>query len=206
MTYAHPTLGPRAYVGISCVVLIHGLMIYVLRNGLEHSALALVTGPVIAELIDEPQVEPRDPPPPPPTVQPVHVDTVIAPEISIDLPAESTQAITLANAAPAQPAVARAVAPDITPPHIDQKRSEMMPLYPPTSRRLGEEGRVLLLIHVLANGRPDEIKLERSSGFERLDEAAIAHVQRAWHFVPARSGGNAVDYWGEFALTFRLTQ
>jgi protein TonB len=63
-----------------------------------------------------------------------------------------------------------------------------------------------MLIHVRADGTADEIKLKRTSGYERLDQAAIAHVQHAWHFIPARSGDRAVDSWGEFALTFRLTQ
>jgi periplasmic protein TonB len=205
MSYAQPAIAPRSVIAVSLVVLVHALMFYVLHNGLERSALEFVGGPVFAELIDEPQVEPREPPPPPPTFQPVHVDSVPAPEIAIDLPADSGQAITLATAAPKPAAAPSGSAPDITPPRIDRQRSELMPMYPPTSRRLGEEGRVLLLVHVLANGTSDEIKLKQSSGYERLDQAAIAHAQHAWHFVPARSGDRAVDYWGEFALTFRLT-
>src|SRR5882672_6843649 len=205
MSYAQPALGPRSVIGIALVALVHGVMLYVLCNGLEHSPLTFVSGPVFAELIDEPQLEPREPPPPPPVLHPVHVDTVLEPEIAIDLPADSGQGITLSTAPPTPAPAARSTATDIIPPRIDQKRSEMMPMYPPTSRRLGEEGRVLLLVHVLANGTAAEIKLERSSGYERLDQAAIAHVQRSWHFVAARSGGSAVDYWGEFALTFRLT-
>ncbi len=206
MSYAQPAIGPRSIVGISFVVLIHAIMIYVLRSGLEHSPLMLAAGPVFAELIDEPQVEPAQPPPPPPSFQPVHVDTVTEPEIAIDLPAESGQGITLSTSTPAPTPAARTTATEIIPPRIDQNRSDMMPSYPPTSKRLGEQGRVLLLVHVMRNGKAAEVKLTHSSGFERLDQAAIAHVQRAWRFVPARSGSETVDSWGEFAVTFRLIQ
>ena len=61
---------------------------------------------------------------------------------------------------------------------------------------------MLLLVHVMRSGKPAEVKLSHSSGFERLDQAAIAHVQRAWHFIPARSASDTVDSWGEFAVTF----
>jgi periplasmic protein TonB len=206
VSYAQPALGPRSILGIFMVLLIHGVMLYVLRNGLEHSSITLPMGPVLAELIDEQQIEPAQPPPPPPTFQPMRVDTVPEPEIAIDLPAESGQAISLPTTASALAQVPRAAAAEITPPRIDQGRSDMTPLYPPTSKRLGEQGRVLLLIHVTRNGSAAEVKLSRSSGFERLDQAAIAYVERAWRFVPARSGNEPIDAWGEFAVTFRLVQ
>jgi protein TonB len=206
MSYAQPAIGPRSIVSVSFVVLIHAVMIYVLRSGLEHSPLMLAAGPVFAELIDEPQLEPAQPPPPPPSFQPVHVDTVPAPEIAIDFPAESGQAITLPASTPTTAPAGRTAVAEIIPPRIDQNRSEMMPSYPPTSKRLGEQGRVLLLVHVMRSGKPAEVKLSHSSGFERLDQAAIAHVQRAWHFIPARSASDTVDSWGEFAVTFRLIQ
>ena len=206
MSYAQPAIGSRSVVGISFVVLIHAVMIYVLRSGLEQSSLMLAAGPVFAELIDEPPIEPAEPPPPPPSLQPVHVDTVLEPEIAIDLPAESGQAISLPTTSPVAAPAIQTTAAEIIPPHIDQDRSDMMPSYPPTSKRLGEQGRVILLVHVTRNGKAAEVKLARSSGFERLDQAAITHVQRAWHFVPARSGGDTVDAWGEFAVTFRLIQ
>ncbi|HEY7379171.1 MAG TPA: hypothetical protein VH542_10845, partial [Steroidobacteraceae bacterium] len=115
MSYAQPAIGPRSVIAISLVILVHAFMLYVLRNGLERSALQFVGGPVFAELIDEPQVEPREPPPPPPTFQPVHIDSVPAPEIAIDLPADTGQAITLSTATP-KPATASSTPVDVTPP------------------------------------------------------------------------------------------
>ena len=123
MSYAQPVIGPRSIAGISFVVLIHAIMLYVLRSGLEHSSLMLATGPVFAELIDEPQIEPAQPPPP--ALQPVHVDTVPEPEIAIDFPVESGQAITLPTSTPAPAPAVRTAAAEIVPPHIDQNRSDM---------------------------------------------------------------------------------
>ena len=66
------------------------------------------------------------------------------------------------------------------------------PVYPVASRRLGEEGRVLLRVRVSAHGQPLEVDVKQSSGFSRLDEAARAAVER-WRFVPARQGTEAVE-------------
>ena len=66
------------------------------------------------------------------------------------------------------------------------------PVYPVASRRLGEEGRVLLRVRVSAHGLPAEVDVKQSSGFPRLDEAARAAVER-WRFVPARQGTEAVE-------------
>jgi len=65
------------------------------------------------------------------------------------------------------------------------------PAYPPMSRRLGDEGRVVLRVLVEADGRPGEVTIKTSSGFPRLDQAAEDAVRR-WKFVPARQGDEAV--------------
>ncbi len=66
------------------------------------------------------------------------------------------------------------------------------PDYPPLSRRLREQGEVLLRVRVRADGTPADVELETSSGFPRLDQSAIAAVKR-WRFVPARLGNEAVE-------------
>ncbi len=65
------------------------------------------------------------------------------------------------------------------------------PAYPSASRRLREQGRVLLLVDVAADGLPRQVNLATSSGSRRLDEAALDAVRR-WRFVPARKGTNPV--------------
>lgn len=77
------------------------------------------------------------------------------------------------------------------------------PVYPSLSRRMGEEGKVMLRAYVLPSGKPESVELKHSSGSARLDEAAMAAV-RKWRFVPARKGGDAVAAWVLIPISFRL--
>jgi periplasmic protein TonB len=63
--------------------------------------------------------------------------------------------------------------------------------YPSRSRRLGEQGRVILSVELDEQGRVDRAAIKTSSGYARLDEAALATVKR-WHCNPARRNGMAV--------------
>ena len=65
------------------------------------------------------------------------------------------------------------------------------PDYPAESNRLGEEGIVIVSIEVLSDGRPGEIEVVKSSGYWRLDEAAVDFCKRA-HHSPAVVDGQAV--------------
>jgi protein TonB len=65
------------------------------------------------------------------------------------------------------------------------------PAYPAQSRRLKEEGTVLLLVRVSVEGAPLSVEIRNSSGFERLDEAGLQAV-RQWRFVPAKRGSENV--------------
>lgn len=77
------------------------------------------------------------------------------------------------------------------------------PAYPSLSRELREQGRVMLRILVSSEGRAEEVLLHHSSGFERLDEAALKAV-RAWRFVPARRGSESVPAWVIVPIEFSL--
>ena len=58
---------------------------------------------------------------------------------------------------------------------------------------------------VMTDGRVGEAKVKQSSGFPRLDEAAIREVKRSWRLVPGTENGKPVPMWGQFAVTFKLT-
>lgn len=77
------------------------------------------------------------------------------------------------------------------------------PAYPALSRRLGEQGKVLLRVRVAADGNAAEVTLHSSSGFVRLDRAAIDAVSR-WRFVPARLGEEAIASWVQVPIAFTL--
>jgi protein TonB len=64
-------------------------------------------------------------------------------------------------------------------------------VYPEQSRLLGEEGRVLVSVHVTEDGNPDAVTVARSSGFSRLDQASAESIWK-WKFAPARQDGKAV--------------
>lgn len=66
------------------------------------------------------------------------------------------------------------------------------PDYPSVSRRLGEQGKVLLRVQVTVDGAASSVALQTSSGSTRLDQAALEAVKK-WRFVPAKRGGQAVS-------------
>lgn len=78
------------------------------------------------------------------------------------------------------------------------------PVYPPMSRRLGEEGKVVLRVRVSSQGLPQAVEIKQSSSHGRLDEAARSAVER-WRFVPARQGSEAVEAWVLVPLNFTLS-
>lgn len=75
--------------------------------------------------------------------------------------------------------------------------------YPAISRRLGEEGKVVLRVRVTADGRAASVDLEKSSNFERLDSAARQAVA-GWRFVPAKRGDQAIESTVIVPVLFRL--
>ncbi|MCL2298440.1 MAG: energy transducer TonB [Proteobacteria bacterium] len=91
------------------------------------------------------------------------------------------------------------VEPDFNVRHFSNPKPE----YPFQSRRLREQGWVKLRVHVTAEGLANEVTLHTSSGFERLDKAAIDAVKR-WRFRPAQRAGKAVAGWVVVPVRFEL--
>lgn len=65
------------------------------------------------------------------------------------------------------------------------------PAYPKQSMRLGEQGKTVLQVELDESGRVAAVAVKSSSGFQRLDDAAISAVN-SWHCTPARRNGIAV--------------
>lgn len=78
------------------------------------------------------------------------------------------------------------------------------PDYPAAALKRGCQGTVLLQVQVRADGTPQSIRLQKSSGYGVLDEAAKAAVQR-WIFVPAQRGGKPEAGWVTVPINFNLT-
>jgi protein TonB len=77
------------------------------------------------------------------------------------------------------------------------------PEYPPRSRRLGEEGLVLLEVEVLPDGRAGTVRVLRAPDYPRLVDAAIEAVRSA-AFRPATTDGRPVRAFVEVPIRFRL--
>lgn len=65
------------------------------------------------------------------------------------------------------------------------------PAYPALSRRLGEEGKLVLRVELDEKGHVAQAQIVDSSGFKRLDEAAMAAV-KTWRCTPPVRNGQPV--------------
>jgi TonB family protein len=77
------------------------------------------------------------------------------------------------------------------------------PVYPPEARAKGYQGKVLLRVEVLSDGQVGQIAVKKTSGYEALDQSALAAVKQ-WRFIPARKGEVAVPVWVIIPIKFQL--
>lgn len=159
----------------------------------------------------KPTVQPRAELPPSKTAITEHETEAVAEQAAAAPPAPaaspasgtSSTGAAAAAVASAQPGPSPA-APAVTPPRTDAAHlNNPVPRYPPVSRRLGEEGRVLLDVHIQPDGSVGEIRVRASSGSTRLDQAALDAVKR-WRYVPARRGDVAIAFWYVQPIAFSL--
>lgn len=140
--------------------------------------------------------------------EPVIKTVVMASETPSPVPVEEVAKPASMVSAPtvhAAPAVIAAPAPAVqTAPRFDADYLDNpAPVYPALSRRSNEEGKVVLRVFVEANGSPSQIEIRTSSGFDRLDKAALAAVSR-WKFAPARLGSDSIGAWVLVPIVFSL--
>jgi protein TonB len=76
-------------------------------------------------------------------------------------------------------------------------------VYPSISKRLGEQGKVLVRVLIGADGAPQKAELKRSSGFDRLDRSALEYVMKC-RYVPGKVGGVPQAMWYEAPVNFVL--
>ncbi len=77
------------------------------------------------------------------------------------------------------------------------------PAYPSISKRMGEQGKVLLRVLISAEGLPEQVEIKQSSGYERLDRQAHDTVLR-WRFVPGKRNGTPEAMWYLVPINFVL--
>ena len=108
----------------------------------------------------------------------------------------------------AAPVAAAPVAPP-PPPKVELPSSDAdylqnpKPAYPAISKRLGEQGKVIVRVLIGVDGTAQRAEIRQSSGYDRLDQAALTTVQR-WRYVPGKRGGVAEAMWFNVPINFVL--
>lgn len=147
-----------------------------------------------------PRPVPKKPAPKPVTKQPTPVtESATALSALADTAPPEPVPAPPAPAAQAAPAAAAVTAARFDAAYLNNPR----PAYPMLSRRLREEGQVMLRVLVSSEGQPARVELRTSSGSDRLDRAAQEAVAR-WRFVPARRGDVAIEAWVLVPIVFKL--
>lgn len=208
-------------IAVALILALHGAAAWGL---LQIDAVREAVGdavPLFVELIAPPapeQPRPPEPPAPPPPRPLPKTPPPPAPVIAATpLPATATPAF-VAPEPPREPAPAEAVAitaepappaPPPPPPARELPASAIQyleppaPVYPRASRRLGESGLVIVRVFVDADGLPRQLQIAQSSGFARLDEAALDGVRRA-RFKPPTENGRPTAGWARIPIPFEL--
>lgn len=199
---------------LGSIILLHIAVLYALQSGLLHQAAQALPKEVFATFITpEPAPDLPKPQPAAPKTVPVEKKTLTPPVAApIVNTAPSPLAITTAPAAPspepAAPAVTAPPAPSVpAQPRTITTGIEYIqaprPEYPSVSKRMGEQGKVVLRVLVDEKGRPERIEIQKSSGSARLDDAARQAVARAL-FKPFIDDGKAAAAFAIVPITFQL--
>jgi periplasmic protein TonB len=202
-----PTVGrpERPVVSVAGVVAAHALLIALVLVIVPAEQLRKLAEPMTVRFIeampDLPKPLPVAPPeiPKPKKIVPPQPEQVLAAKTS-DAPASFSVPTQPAEPAPpAPPAPAAVTGARFDADYLHNPK----PVYPSASRRLSEQGKVLLRVFVSAEGQAEKVEVKTSSGFPRLDASAQEAVAR-WRFVPARRGDQAVAAWVQVPITFQL--
>ncbi|MBO9580086.1 MAG: energy transducer TonB [Sphingobium sp.] len=132
------------------------------------------------------------------------------PQVALPQPA-APQVAQMDVAKPSPPAPQVAPAPPVPAPRGPENLGEISakmisakpPRYPMDSRRAHEQGTVVLSVLLSTDGRVSDISVMRSSGFSRLDRAALDAV-RDWRWSPLLRDGSAVTVRGVVTIPFVL--
>jgi periplasmic protein TonB len=210
------------------VVLFHIAALWALQTGLLRRAVEIVVPvSILSEIVTPPAPKIEPPPAPPPSKPPEAVKPAAPRKVERAFPAPQPVAVPDRRPAPeaptgipvpqsAPPPMVAPITPEPArpapapaPARIELPTSDASylqnppPTYPPISKRLGEQGKVLVRVLIGADGLPRDAEVKRSSGYARLDNAAIEYVLRC-RYVPGKVGGIAQAMWYEAPVNFVL--
>lgn len=213
-----PAMNRNVTIAIS-VVVFHIAMLWALQTGLLRRAVeVIVPAEILSEFIEPPSPKVVPPPPAPPTPvkhlaakapaptqpaapQPLAMaDLTPSPNapVGVIAPAPVTQTIA-APVAMAAPAPARVELPSSDANYLQNPK----PPYPALSKRLGEQGKVMVRVLIGVDGTAQKAEIKQSSGFDRLDQSALTTVLR-WRYVPGKRAGVPEAMWFNVPINFVL--
>lgn len=211
-TYAEERGGFRLRGGVGAAVVLAHLLLIVWVFVQRPAPTPPQVETLMVTMIPAPE-QPVTPPPPVPKVEktpPVLATTrrvEAAPSAPV-IPPEPQESTEVQDAPPTPPAPAAPPSPPappaVIPPNVRAAyANNPQPVYPSASKRLNEQGISRLRVLVGPEGRVQQIELDKSSGFARLDAAAMSAV-RDWKFAPARQGESAVPAWVLVPINWKL--
>jgi protein TonB len=189
------------------VIAIHAVGLWVVESGLSKSIVEMVTGPVETKMIEEVKA-PEDvpPPPPPPEIAPPP-PFIPPPEVMVQTQVQSNAIQTVTNERPpvVAPPVMAPPKPAIpsTNPRVSKRARSPDEYYPAASNRDNETGSVIIRCYVRVDGRCSETSVSTSSGFPRLDEAAVKYANEGIRFDAGTTEGKPAPMWYQFKVTFK---
>lgn len=209
----------RRLVIAASVVLFHIAALWALQSGLLQRAVeVIVPAEVLSEFISPPapkSEQPQPPAPKAPAPQPQKRQALPAPlPVATPAPAPAPAAPAgVSTPQPPAPAMAGAVstAPPgpPAPPRLELPSSDAAylnnpkPPYPVLSKRMGEQGKVVVRVLIGVDGTAQQAEIRTSSGYDRLDQAALTTVLK-WRYVPGKRGGVAEAMWFNVPINFVL--
>jgi protein TonB len=214
MSYAlsRPSSSQRS--GLLAVVIGLHVAVFLLILAAKTVVPQIMEMPLVVDLLQAAPVEKPPEAKPLPMVKPQPVKQQNTPAPRTPTPQiEATQSNLPAPAAPVaappveiQPTPPAPPAPALVQPRFDADYlKNPAPAYPPLSRRMGEEGKVILRVLVNIQGSADSVEVRTSSGSQRLDDAAVNTVKH-WKFIPAKRGDTAVQSAVLVPIIFKLEQ
>lgn len=194
---------------LAIIVLLHVGFFWVLNSGLSQSFVTVITEPFKVIFPDDNKKAEPPPKPIPVDFKPVEQPVAIPPPTPVSFADPDDQTRITGVEMPEPTVLPSKPTPEprpmVTLPQIDQRHGLSEPLYPPQEIRLSHTGTVLLSVYVLENGRVGEVRLDQSSGYERLDESALREA-RKWRFEPGMRDGSPVAMWKQVPIRFRLKE
>jgi protein TonB len=185
---------------VAIVVAIHVLAITGLIVALNQGALIKQLQEIKATVDTQKEI-PKAPPPPPPDLVKPPPPVAIVPEFTV-ASAPPPPVTSVPKAPPPPPAPPR---PTVTnDPLRPIMRTHTSPPYPPISVRLGESGTTLMTVSINTEGRLDACTVDKSSGSERLDNAACDWIKNHWRWQPPTFEGKPTAAKARVSFTWDL--